>query len=76
MKNQNYHYIIQLEGNIYWAGYNTFTDQIRKARTYNSSKIALTEGSAAIKRNKLDTRFRILTVEVNILEEGDWRDIE
>ena len=32
MKDQNYHFVIQLDNGLYWAGYNKFTDQIRKAQ--------------------------------------------
>lgn len=41
MKNQTYHYIVQLEDGLYWAGMNTFTDQLRKAQMYNSTTKAI-----------------------------------
>lgn len=78
MKDQTYHYIVQLESGMYWAGYNTFTDQIRKARMYNSLKHAHTDALSAIRRNSktlTSARYRVLKVEINILETEDWQDI-
>ena len=33
MKDQNYHFVIQLDNGLYWAGYNKFTDQISRFTT-------------------------------------------
>jgi hypothetical protein len=78
VKDQNYHYIVQLESGMYWAGYNTFTDQIRKARMYNSLKRAHTDALDSIRRNRktlTSTRYRVLKVEINILEIEEYQDI-
>ena len=80
MKNQDYHYVIQLENGEYWAGYNRFTDQIRKAQLYNSLKMAHSCAIDFIKRNRpvssAGMKYRVIKVEIRVLEEDDWRTIE
>lgn len=79
MKDQNYHYVVQLENGEYWAGYNTFTDQIRKAQLYNSLKMAHTAAVDSIKRHFkpfVGTKYRVVKIEVKVLEEEEWRTIE
>ena len=80
MKNQNYHYIIQLDNGLYWAGYNSFVDQIRKAKMYNSLKIAHECAIDSIKRyrpaSSVGMKYRVLRVEIIVLEEDEWRTIE
>lgn len=79
MKNQNYHYVVQLGNGVYWAGHNSVTDQIRKAQMYNSLKMAHSAAVDAVKRNSkcfADTRYRILKVEFCILEAEDWLTLE
>ena len=76
MKNQNYHYIAQLENGLYWAGMNTFTDQIRKAQMYNSTAKAVEAVECAIKRNRAfitTPTYRLLKVEIHVLESCDWQ---
>ena len=80
MKNQHFHYVIQTDDGLYWAGYNKFTDQIRKAMMYNSLKMAHKCASDSIKRNRpassAGMKYRVVTVEIRVLEEDDWRAIE
>ena len=80
MKNQNYHYVIQLENGEYWGGHNTFTDQIRKAQLYNSLKMAHSCAIDSIKRNRpvssAGMKYRVIKIEIRVLEEDDWRTIE
>ena len=79
MKDQNYHFIIQLDNGLYWAGYN-FVDQIRKAKMYNSLKMAHKCAIDSIKRNRpassAGMKYRVLKVEIRVLEEDEWRAIE
>ena len=68
-KNQTTHYILRVNETGYWAGYNTITDQIRKAKMYNNIKYIKSDGIAGVKRTKIPiTKLEILTVEINILE--------
>jgi len=79
MKDQNFHYIIQLDDGTYWAGYNTFVDQIRKAMLYNSYKMAESCAIDSIKRrrpSRIGTKYRILTIEINVTSESDWKVVE
>lgn len=79
MKNQNYHYVVQLENGLYWAGYNSFTDQIRKAQMYNSKAKAIEAIEDAMKRNSkyiTNPTYRLLKVEICILETEDWQTLE
>ena len=79
MKNQTYHYIVQLEDGLYWAGMNTFTDQLRKAQMYNSTTKAIEAIEHAIKRNRAfltTTTYRLLKVEIHILESDDWHTVD
>lgn len=79
MKNQNYHYIAQLENGLYWAGMNTFTDQIRKAQMYNSTAKAIEAVEYAIKRNRAfitTLTYRLLKVEIHVLESDDWQTVD
>ena len=80
MKNQNYPYVIQLENGEYWAGCNRFTDQIRKAQLYNSLKMAHSCAIDSIKRNRpvssVGMKYRVIKIEIRVLEEDDWRTIE
>ena len=50
MKNQNYHYVAQLESGLYWAGMNTFTDQLRKAQLYNKVSMLKQAVESAIEK--------------------------
>lgn len=80
MKDQNFHYIIQTENGLYWAGYNKFVDQIRKAQMYNSLKMAHKCAIDSIKRNRpassAGMKYRVLKIEIHVIEEEDWRTIE
>lgn len=80
MKNQNFHYIVQREDGMYWAGYNTFVDQIRKAQMYNSWKMANKCAIESIKRSRpassAGMRYRIIKVEIHVIEEEGWQTIE
>ena len=80
MKDQNYHFVIQIDNGLYWAGYNKFTDQIRKAQLYNSWKMAHSCAIDSIKRHRpassAGMKYRVIKVEIKVLEEEDWRTIE
>lgn len=68
-KNQTTHYILRVNESGYWAGYNTVTDQIRRAKMYNSLTHVKNDGIAGVKRTKIPiSKLEILTVEINILE--------
>ena len=79
MKDQSYHYVFQLENGLYWAGYE-LVDQLRKAKLYNSLKMAKEQGIAAVKRNRpissVGTKYRLLMIEIHVLDEGNWEVIE
>lgn len=80
MKDQTYHYVVQTEDGLYWGGNNIFVDQIRKALMYNSLKMAHKCAIDSIKRNRRASsagmKYRVLKVEIKVLEEDDWRTIE
>lgn len=80
MKDQNFHYIIQTEDGLYWAGYNSFVDQIRKAQMYNSLKMAHKCAIDSIKRSRpvssAGMKYRVLKVEIHVIEKEEWRTIE
>ncbi len=80
MKTQNFHYVIQLDNGLYWAGYNKFTDQIRKAQLYNSLKMAHSCAIDSIKRHRpassAEMKYRVIKIEIKVLEEDDWSIIE
>ena len=80
MKTQNYHYVIQTEDGLYWAGYNTFVDQIRKAQLYNSLKMVHKCAIESIKRSRpassAGMKYRVLKVEIHVIDSEEWRTIE
>lgn len=82
MKNQDRHYIIETNFGTYWAGYNTFVDQIRKAQLYNIPKRAHEAAKDAIKRaNRFTaeghkiTSYRLIEVQLVKTEEFPWEVI-
>jgi len=71
-KAQTTHYIGMNDQGLYWAGYNTWTDQIRKAKQYNSLKLAHEYVREAVIRSNQwlhppINSYTILTIEMNIL---------
>ena len=80
MKDQKYHFVVQRDDGMYWAGHNTFVDQIRKAQMYNSLKMAHECAIDSIKRHRpassAGMKYRVLKVELHVIEESDWRTIE
>lgn len=83
MKDQNKHFVIVTNYGTYWAGYNTFTDQLRKAQFYNSEKHAHTAAADAIRRyNKhvSDARkiqdYMLLVIEINTVDYRPGKPIE
>ena len=71
-KAQTVHYIGMNDQGLYWAGYNTWTDQIRKAKLYNSAKRAHEHIREAVERSNQwlhppIASYTILTIEINIL---------
>lgn len=76
-KAQTTHYIGMNDQGMYWAGYNTWTDQIRKAKQYNSLKAAHEFIHEAVVRcNQWShppiNSYTILTVEINILDAKEF----
>ena len=76
-KAQTVHYIGMNDQGMYWAGYNTWTDQIRKAKQYNSLKAAHEFIHEAVVRcNQWShppiNSYTILTVEINILDAQEF----
>ncbi len=73
---QKEHYIGMNDQGLYWAGMNTWTDQIRKAKQYNSLKLAHEHIREAVERSNQwlhppINSYTILTVEINILNESE-----
>lgn len=71
-KAQTTHYIGMNDQGLYWAGYNTWTDQIRKAKLYNSAQRAHEHVKEAVERSNQwlhppIASYTILTIEINIL---------
>ena len=82
MKEQKEHLVIISNFGTYWAGLNTWTDQIRKAQFYNSEKKAIEAAKDAIERhNKVRdeehqiTSYKLLTISFNILKETEWKTV-
>ena len=72
-KAQSVHFIGMDDQGRYWSGYNTWTDQIRKAKQYNSIKLAHEYVREAVERCNQWSHppiqsYTILTVEINILD--------
>ena len=72
-KEQTLHYVGMNDQGMYWAGYNTWTDQLRKAKQYNGLRYAHEALREAVTRSNkwLDPKiksYRILTVE-NVVHE-------
>lgn len=45
-------YVIKFDNGLYWCGYNKASNQIRKARIYNSIKYAKEAGDDCLKRKE------------------------
>ena len=76
-KAQTTHYIGMNDQGLYWAGYNIWTDQIRKAKQYNSLKHAQEHIREAVVRSNQWSHppinsYTILTVEINILDTQEF----
>lgn len=72
-KAQKIHYVGMNDQGLYWAGNNTWTDQLRKAKQYNSHKLAHEYIREAVERSnqwlhpQIES-YTILTIEINILD--------
>jgi hypothetical protein len=71
-------YVIKFDNGLYWTGYNKASEQIRKARIYNSIKYAEEAGFDCMARRKAIwpqptmsevVGFRV--VEVELIEKGE-----
>lgn len=82
-KDQAFHYVVVFDGypDGFWGGYNTIVDQIRKAKLYNSEKMAHQSAKDAIKRlnyyvketsPQYIRKYKLLKVELVQTDESDW----
>ena len=53
-------FVVKFNNNLYWCGYNTASTQLRKAKIYNSKKMANESGNDCLNRKQairlLDTK--------------------
>ena len=58
-------YVVKFDNGLYWCGYNKVSDQIRKARIYNSTKYAREAGLDCISRRNYISPYNLMSEAVS-----------